>query len=134
MGDTLDLAREMWALYLRGDVDRLIPLLDPDVEVRPRGLPRDVYRGHDGLMQMFVEAREHGRESTVTIDQYVASGDRVAVLGRIRVRHRQFIADSSAAWLLVMRGGKLAKSVSYRSHANALRAVRGDATMRAVTA
>jgi hypothetical protein len=47
----------------------------------------------------------------------------VAVLGRIRVRHRQFIADSSAAWLLETRLGMLVKSVSYRSHANALRAV-----------
>ena len=129
MGETLDLARKVWSLYQSGDVEHLMPLVDDDVEIRPRGLPREVYRGHDGMRQMFVDARDHGRESTVTIDQYVASGDSVAVLGRIRVRNRRFIADSSAAWVLVTRDGKLAKTTSYRSHANALKAVRASAVV-----
>lgn len=119
----MDLARRMFELLEARDVESMIPFVDPDVELRPRGLPREVYRGHDGLRQMFVESQESGREARVTIDQYVARGNRVAVLGRIRVRNRQFMADSSAAWLLETRLGKLVKSVSYRSHANALRAV-----------
>jgi ketosteroid isomerase-like protein len=123
MGETMDLARRMFELLESRDVERMLPMVDPDVELRPRGLPREVYRGHEGLRQMFLEATEAGREATVTVDQFVASGNRVAVLGRIRVRHRQFIADSSAAWLLEMRLGKMISSVSYRSHANALRAV-----------
>lgn len=125
MGETTDLARRLFALYESGDVDELLALVDEDVEVRPRGMPRDVYRGRDGMRLMLLESHEHGREASVTIDQYVASGNRVAVLGRIRVRHRQFISDSSAAWLLETHLGKIAKSVSYRSHANALRAVNG---------
>ena len=108
-------------------MERMLPLVDPDVEVRPRGLPREVYRGHEGLRQMFADARAAGRESTVSIDQFVASGNCVAVLGRIRVRQSQFMADSSAAWLVETRLGKLTRSVSYRSHANALRAVRSAA-------
>jgi ketosteroid isomerase-like protein len=123
MGDPLDLARKVFALYEGGDIERMIPFVAEDVEMRPRGLPHDVYRGHDGFRRMFLEASQAGRSATLVVDQYVASGDRVAVLGRIRVRDRELIADSSAAWLLCTRGGKLAKSVSYRSHANALRAV-----------
>jgi ketosteroid isomerase-like protein len=107
----------------------VLPLLDGEVEVRPRGMPREVYRGHEGFRQMMADAGDQGRETTLSIDQYVAAGDRVAVLGRIRVRQRQFMADSSAAWVLELRGGKLIRSVSYRSHANALRAVRGDAVL-----
>ncbi|MEA2458315.1 MAG: SnoaL-like domain, partial [Thermoleophilaceae bacterium] len=94
------LARHLFELLETRDVERMIPFADPDVELRPRGLPREVYRGHDGMRQMFLESTEAGREAVVTVDQYVASGNRVAVLGRIRVRHRQFMADSSAAWLL----------------------------------
>lgn len=123
MGDTLDLARKVFELYEGGDIERIIPFVAEDVEMRPRGLPHEVYRGHDGFRRMFAEAGEAGREATLTVDEFVAHGDRVAVLGRIRVRNRRTIADSSAAWLLWTRGGKLAKSVSYRSHANALRAV-----------
>ncbi len=110
----------------------MLTMVDPDVELRPRGLPREVYRGHDGMRQMFLESTEAGREATVTVDQYVASGNRVAVLGRIRVRHRQFISDSSAAWLIETHLGKMTKSVSYRSHANALRAVRAGAPVGAL--
>jgi ketosteroid isomerase-like protein len=123
VGQVLEQARCMFELFERGDVDGLLPYVDPDVEVRPRGMPREVYRGHEGVRQLFADSHDHGRESTLTIDQYVASGDRVAVLGRIRVRDRQQMADSSAAWVLELGGGKMTRSVSYRSHANALRAV-----------
>jgi threonine dehydrogenase-like Zn-dependent dehydrogenase len=56
----------------------------------------------------------------------VRAGSRVAVLGRIRVRERKFMSDSSAAWVLELRDGKLLRCVSYRSHANALRAIAAD--------
>jgi ketosteroid isomerase-like protein len=130
MGETMDLARRLFELYERGATDELLELVDPEVEVRPRGLPGAIYRGHEGVRQMFTEAHGLGRESEVSIDHFVASGERVAVLGRIRVRQRQFLSDSSAAWLLETRLGKLARVVSYRSHANALRAV-GDAAVGA---
>jgi ketosteroid isomerase-like protein len=121
----------MFALLDRGDVEGMLPLVDRDVEVRPRGLPRDLYRGHDGLRQMFADAAEHGREATVSVDQYVVAGDCVAVLGRIRVRERRFMADSSAAWVLELRERKMVRCVSYRSHANALRAIRASAVAAA---
>lgn len=117
----------MFELFDRGEVDRLIAMADEDVEVWPRGMPREVYRGHEGLRQLYADGRGDGRRATVSVDQYVASGDRVAVLGRIRVRQRQFMADSSAAWVIEVRDGKMTRGVSYRSHANALRAVQADA-------
>lgn len=113
----------MIELFASGDVDGLLPYLDPDVELRPHGMPREVYRGHEGVRQLYADSHEHGREAKLTIDQCVADGDRVAVLGRIRVRDRQLMADSSAAWVLELCGGKMTRSVSYRSHATALRAV-----------
>jgi ketosteroid isomerase-like protein len=123
MAETLDLARRLFELYERGDTERLLDLVDDDVEVRPRGLAGAVYHGHDGLRQMLRDSVDAGREAAISIDHFVANGERVAVLGRIRVRQRQFLSDSSAAWLLEMRFGKLVRVVSYRSHANAVRAV-----------
>jgi ketosteroid isomerase-like protein len=127
MGEPLELARKVCELYARGETEEFLALVDPDVEVRPRGLPAAVYRGHDGVREMFAEAFGADRDAEVSIDHFVANGNRVAVLGRIRVRQRQFLSDSSAAWLIETRFGKLARIVSYRSHANALRAVRAPA-------
>jgi ketosteroid isomerase-like protein len=123
VGESLDLARRLFELFMSGDVERMLPLVDPDIEVRPRGMPHEVYRGHDGLRRLLADSQASGREATVSVEQYVASGDRVAVLGRIRVRQQQSLADSSAAWMLETRLGLVTRGVSYRSHASALRAV-----------
>src|SRR3954466_13138302 len=116
MPENLDLARRLFELYQRGRTGELLELVDPNVEVRPRGLPGVVYRGHEGLMQLFGDSVAAGRETVLSVDRFVENGNRVAVLGRLRVRERQQLADSSAAWLLETRFGKLVRLDSYRSH------------------
>ncbi len=85
MSSDVDIIREAYAAFGRGDVPAVLAVLDPLIEwVEPEGYPYgDVYRGHDEVIGLFQRAAEVlGPEWRVVPDRFVATEDGVLVMGR----------------------------------------------------
>lgn len=84
MGD-VDIVREGYEAFGRGDVPAVLAMLDPDIEwVEPAGYPWGrTYRGHDEVVGLFQEAAARlGPDWRVEPDRFVATDDGVLVMGR----------------------------------------------------
>jgi ketosteroid isomerase-like protein len=85
----------------RGDVETLLQELDPEVEWHSAlhallGGEQTVFRGHDGVREMFRDAYEAFGAIRIEISEIRDLGDRLVAIGRTRARGKASGADVEA--------------------------------------
>ena len=106
--------------YNRRDVDAILRELDLDIEWYS-GLPMimsgssTVYRGHDGIRELFREFDELFEEIHAEYGEIRDLGDRILAIGSIRMRGRGSGAatESPVATLSDFRDGKVIRIKTY---------------------
>jgi ketosteroid isomerase-like protein len=95
------------AAYERGDLDGLAALVHPEAEIRMLLLGEEVARGPNELREALERRRSLVHEPTMTHVEAV-SDDAAIMVGRIQYTDTQGgITDREAAWLTVLRDGRI---------------------------
>lgn len=115
--DNVELVKRSFEAISAWDVDTLLRLYDPDVELLPLTGTRvesGGYRGHDGVRDYMAEARDLWDVLEPEGRLHEDLGDRVLVAGHCRVRGRSSGAESDPAtsWVIHIRNGRI---VSHRA-------------------
>jgi len=104
--------------------------LDPDVEWHPLaqlmlGGQETVYRGHEGVRDLFRELYEVTAEIHPQISEIRDLGDRIVAVGRIRTRGKESGAETESAigWVAEYERGKMIRIRDYLDPQEALKAV-----------
>src|SRR5436190_190998 len=113
----------------RRDIEALVKTLDPEVEWSPAfpvllGEEAEVYRGHDGIREMFRGFYDVVDEIHVEYSEIRDLGDRVMGIGRGRTRGTASGAatESPFACISDFKNGKAIRVRTYLDHAEALEA------------
>ena len=115
--DNVELVKRSFEAISAWDVDALLRLYDPDVELLPLTGTRvesGGYRGHDGVRDYMAEAHDLWDVLEPEGRLHEDLGDRVLVAGHCRVRGRSSGAESDPAtsWVIHIRNGRI---VSHRA-------------------
>jgi ketosteroid isomerase-like protein len=88
--DTERLLRQGYDAFRRQDFPAFLALVDPEIEwTEPPELPYGgTYRGHAGLAELAAKWGETYAEMVVEPQEFIAAGDRAAVIGTYRLRTR----------------------------------------------
>ena len=113
----------------RRDIEALVETLDPEVEWSPAfpvllGEEAKVYRGHDGVREMFRGFYDVVDEIHVDYSEIRDLGDRVVGIGRVRVRGQASGAatESPFACISDFKNGKAIRVGTYLDPNQALEA------------
>jgi ketosteroid isomerase-like protein len=116
--ENLQVVKDGYAAYSRGDIPGLLALLSEDIEwhIPGAGLPlAGTYRGHNGVANFFEKLALEMDVLDFQPREFVAEGDRVLVIGwertKVKATNRTFEAD----WVMAftVRNGKVAKFREY---------------------
>jgi ketosteroid isomerase-like protein len=127
--DDVEVIREAFERWNRRDLDYWIHLAHPQVEIWSKYAALDAddepYRGHDGLRAWRAEIDRNFELHHVLANDIRAVGDRVLVLGAVRLRGKASGTEMEHpfAWVCEMRDGALSRMLFYSSHAEALEEV-----------
>jgi ketosteroid isomerase-like protein len=109
--DNKQLIRQVYDAYSRGDIETVLQNMADDVEWNaPGGAPFSGHRhGRDQMRAFFQEMRQAIEVQQFDIDDLIADGDKVAVLGRQRATVRETGRHFETQWVHVytLRGGKI---------------------------
>ena len=110
--------------YNRRDVEAMVEVVDPEVEWRPAWGEAAVYRGHQGVRELFRELDDVLDEIALEYSEIRDLGDRVVGIGRVRMRGRGSGAqtESPIATVSEIRNGKAISVRSYLDPTEALEA------------
>jgi ketosteroid isomerase-like protein len=113
----------------RGDIEAQLEDLDPDVEWTPAfpvllGGGTRVYRGHEGVREMFRGFYETIDEIHAEYSEFHDLGDRIVAIGRIRTRGKESGATTESPFALVadFKDGKTVRVLTYLDPQEALEA------------
>ena len=114
--ENLQVVKDAFAAFGRGDIPGLLALLSEDVEWHSPGvgLPlAGTYRGQDGVANFFQELTQEMDISDFQPREFVADGDRVLVIGWERTTLKATKRTVELDWIMAftVRNGKI---VSYR--------------------
>ncbi len=110
--------------YNRGDVDGMIDLCDPAIEMVPvrARLAGGEYSGHDGVRAFMADMDEDWAERTIDVEEIRDLGDSVLVLGVFGATGRSGTEIRyPVAWHSRIRDGKLVRLTAYTDREAALR-------------
>lgn len=116
--DNIQVVKNAYAAFGRGDVPGLLAMLTEDVQWEAPGeglLLSGIYRGRDGVAQFFQKLSQSAEIIAFEPREFVAQGDLVIALGseegKIKSTNRTFAVD----WVMVfsIRGGKIATFREY---------------------
>jgi ketosteroid isomerase-like protein len=114
----------------RGDVETLLQELDPEVEWHSAlhallGGEQTVFRGHDGVREMFRDAYEAFGAIRIEISEIRDLGDRLVAIGRYRAVGKASGAETLTPFALVteIKNGKTTSVRGYLDPKDALEAV-----------
>jgi ketosteroid isomerase-like protein len=108
---SVTVVREFYDTLLRGKVEAILDLLDPQVEWRsPESLPwGGVFHGHEGFREFFGKLFDQPVDWRREEREYLRAGDRVVVLlrlfGRRKGRETEFEVPEVHIW--TVRNGKI---------------------------
>ena len=113
------LVEKMYAAFGRGDVQTILDHLAPNVEWTMEGpsvLPLAGKKSGPGEVRKFFEALVTTQQNQkLTIDDYIAHGDKVATTGRysavVKATGKRF--DCAVAHVFTIRDGKIAKFLDF---------------------
>ncbi len=127
--DNVQIVRDSWEAWRRGDMAALFEFYDPDVEwdMSHSYVPgMGVYHGHDGIREFFREWRAFFAEHYAEPEQFVAADDDVMVRVRQggRGRSSTVFVEMPAYWAVYrLRDGRAVRVEIYREEAEALAAI-----------
>jgi ketosteroid isomerase-like protein len=108
------------AAATRREVEALLDELDPEVEwhsaiLVPLTGKATVYRGHEGVQEMFQDFYDTFAEIHVEFTEIRDLGDRVVAIGRIRTRGKESGAETESPWGYVaeFKNGKALRIRTY---------------------
>jgi ketosteroid isomerase-like protein len=124
----IEIIRKGFNALNRGDIDALLELCHPDIELLPSivgGVEGTSYRGRDGYRRWFEEQAETYDHVSFEPQDIRAVGDQVVALYITRVRGAQSGVElrSDRAAVFTIREGCVLRQVGYQRQADALRAV-----------
>lgn len=111
----LDIARESYNAFARGQLDRVVAELDAEIVwEQAQGLPHGgTYHGVADVRRNIFDPldRDWWDEFTARPDEFIDAGDQVVVLGRYRARAKQTGRDLDVPFVHVwtVRGGKVTR-------------------------
>ena len=110
----------------RRDLDALLDEFDPDVEWHSAlvGMGTEVYRGKQGIREMFRDADENFTGMVVEFPEVRDLGDRVLALGRLRAHGHESRVQTEASFnqLADFKNGKMIRIRSFLDRQDALEA------------
>ena len=114
----------------RRDIEAQLELLDPEVEWSPAfpvllGGEEKVYRGHEGVREMFQGFYDVLDEINVEYSEVRDLGDRILGIGRLRIRGggSGISTESPFAVITDLKNGKAVRVRTYLDPSDALHAV-----------
>jgi ketosteroid isomerase-like protein len=127
VSDNVALVKRSFEAISVWDVDALLELYDPDVELMPltgTRIESGGYHGHAGVREYMAEARDLWDVLEPRGHQYTDLGDRVVVGGVCRVRGRTSGAEDlpACSWVIGVRDGRITSHVAYATYDEAARA------------
>jgi ketosteroid isomerase-like protein len=118
--------RRAYADFSRGDLDAVLKLIDPGVELRDRPESPDasVYHGHDGVRESLARSVEMFETLDFIPERFVEQGDHmvVTIMMRGRGRGSGVPVEDEIAHLWTVRDGRAVALQVYSDEAEALRA------------
>ena len=125
MSDTVTVVRRSLEAICARDLDTLLELYDPDVQLLPLTGTRvesGGYRGHDGVREYMSEVHDLWEVLEPVGEVFTDVGDSVLVTGRCRVRGRSSGAESNpvCAWAIRVRDGRIVSHRACESYEEAL--------------
>jgi uncharacterized protein len=123
----VEIVKEGYAAFGRGDIQGLLPLFAEDIEwiVPGEGLPlAGTYRGREGVAGFFQKISEMVEISFFEPREFVAQGDRVLVVGFDRGRVKATNGAFEGDWVMAftLRNGKV---TNVREYIDTLAVARG---------
>lgn len=121
----VELIARMVREWNSGDVNALLEVFDPDVEIRPAlrtFLTSTVYRGHDGVRTWFEETNKPWAELHAEPERFAKAGERtlVVIALRARVPGGRVDVDAEIAHVVTIRDGRIVRMDGYENPAAAL--------------
>ena len=133
--ENVQIVKEFFAAIGSGDKQRLLALVDEDIEwiIPGEGWPlAGTHRGHAGVANVLQKASEEIETTYPTPPEFVAQGDRVLVVGfatgRIKATNRTF--EDHWVFAITVRNGKLTNVREYIDTQALVRASEMDASPR----
>jgi ketosteroid isomerase-like protein len=116
--ESLQLVKDGYAAFGRGDLPGLLSLLTEDVvwDFPGDGLPMaGSYRGQDGVASFFEKLRQETDILEFQPREFLADGDRVVVVGWERMKIKSTGRGAEIDWVMsfTIRDGKIAKFREY---------------------
>lgn len=126
----LDIIKEAYEAFGRGDIDAVLSIEDPNTELEIAG-PEDIpwagsFRGRDGARKYFAAIEAETEFDTFEPHTFMAQGDIVVVLGFEKVRSKRTGRSYENHWVhaFTMAGGKIIKFREYCDSATVAAAFR----------
>ena len=121
----VQLVRGVFEAINRRDVQAVLDAFHPDADMSTLTselVQGKAYRGHTGIREYFSSFADVWEELQLDPDEIRDLGDRILVIGRWTSRGRESGAEveSPAAWIFVVRDGRIDLSRAYRDADEAL--------------
>jgi ketosteroid isomerase-like protein len=126
--ENVEIVRQGWDAWLRGDLQGLLALLDPEViwdTTHFHDWPESAYYGPEGVERFLSEWLDVWDDYEVAVDEILAVPDgRVVTLLRQRGRGREsgLAMDMEHAQITTVRDGKVTRFDNYEDRSQALEA------------
>ena len=127
--ENVEAFKRVVAAWNRGDIDAGLEMLDPAVEVHavaPAALGGEstVYRGHEGVRELFRDVHEAFVEHRIEISEIRDLGERVLAVGQLRMRGTGSGAEveSPIAYVYEFKNGKATRIDDFLNPEEALEA------------
>ena len=117
--DNIQVVREMFTAFSRGDAQAMLDLLTDDVEWRIAGPTQVTYagirRGKDKVADFLKVIAEASEFEHFEAEEFIAQGDKVVALGheRQRVKPSGLSVENDWAMVFTLRDGKIARYRNY---------------------
>ena len=126
--ENVEAVRALFDAYREQDVDAVVEIADPDIEVHPSivgGPEGNVYRGRDGFRQFLANVEAAWGDFRIETEEFRDLGDTVLVLGRSSARGEGSgaLVEANTGWVCVLRKGKVRQFRSFARREQALEAV-----------
>ena len=120
--ENVEIVREAWGAYSRGDYDRVAGFHDPHIVVVT--LEDGAVYGNDDVLANYERWDEAWEEAETTLEEVIEQGDRVFLTARFHARGRAsgVEIDTRLYEVYTVRDGKVLRIDEYADRAEALEA------------